>query len=324
MIYRFFVLVLISLSGVNFVEAAGITAFSDTISDSATSVSVNHTIEFTINDSIPASGKIVITPQAGAFAIPSILDFTDIDLLVDDSQKSLASSAGSGSGSVLGVSVITGTSGNIMITLNNIDSISASSSIIIKIGDQKIQNPSVTGSYRINAKTQNSSNVDINTGETRIAIIAPVSVIAGLAVAAPAPVLAEGVFRDESSIVNAMAQTLRTIQERITVLGAEVVVRSCPVIFTHNLFRGNKEEDVRRLQKYLNSQGFLLAKFGPGSPGEETNYFGPLTYAALIKFQETYKEEILRPWGLTRGTGFFGITTRAFILIRCFKDLLPA
>ena len=73
------------------------------------------------------------------------------------------------------------------------------------------------------------------------------------------------------------------------------------------------EPDVLELQKYLNAQGFLLAQNGIGSPGEETNYFGPLTYKALIEFQETHSIDILAPVGLKKGTGYFGSSTRAFV-----------
>jgi hypothetical protein len=83
--------------------------------------------------------------------------------------------------------------------------------------------------------------------------------------------------------------------------------------FTRNLHFQMIGADVKELQKYLNSRGFVVAQIGVGSPGKETNYFGTLTKAALIKFQEAYATEILIPAGLIKGTGYFGPSTRAFV-----------
>lgn len=80
-----------------------------------------------------------------------------------------------------------------------------------------------------------------------------------------------------------------------------------------DLEQGDSGPDVLKLQRFLNQQGFVLTKTGPGSPGNETSYFGPLTKAAVIAFQEAYAENILAPWDITQGTGFVGRTTRAQI-----------
>jgi peptidoglycan hydrolase-like protein with peptidoglycan-binding domain len=45
----------------------------------------------------------------------------------------------------------------------------------------------------------------------------------------------------------------------------------------------------------LNQNGFALAATGPGSPGNETAYFGPLTEKAVIGFQEANAEAMLHP-----------------------------
>ncbi len=84
-------------------------------------------------------------------------------------------------------------------------------------------------------------------------------------------------------------------------------------IFTRNLRFGMRGTDVRELQKFLNTRGFLVATEGPGSPGQETTYFGDGTYRAVLLLQERYPEKILAPLGLARGTGLFLENTRRFI-----------
>ncbi|MBP9821656.1 MAG: PD40 domain-containing protein [Candidatus Pacebacteria bacterium] len=44
-------------------------------------------------------------------------------------------------------------------------------------------------------------------------------------------------------------------------------------------------EDVRTMQKLLNKKGYILALTGPGSPGNETPYYGLKTLAMIKKFQ---------------------------------------
>ncbi len=101
----------------------------------------------------------------------------------------------------------------------------------------------------------------------------------------------------------------------------KVVVQEVPVVvvtsaessgksFTKDLGYGTQDSEVKLLQQSLNQLGFELSNSGAGSVGSETNFFGPLTKSALIKFQEKNREEVLDPIGLTSGTGYFGTYSR--------------
>ena len=88
---------------------------------------------------------------------------------------------------------------------------------------------------------------------------------------------------------------------------------STPVTFTRNLGKGDKGADVRALQKFLNTHGAVIARSGPGSPGKETELFGELTHVALKRFQEQHPDIILKPQGMTRGTGVLDFVTRSVL-----------
>lgn len=73
-------------------------------------------------------------------------------------------------------------------------------------------------------------------------------------------------------------------------------------LFFRDLQLHDTGEDVRALQNFLNAHGFLVATTGAGSPGNETDYFGPATFAALAAFQTAN--------GIEPPAGFFGPQTR--------------
>jgi hypothetical protein len=77
------------------------------------------------------------------------------------------------------------------------------------------------------------------------------------------------------------------------------------IVFTHDLTIGSQGNDVKNLQVFLNTLGFVVAQSGNGSPNHESTYFGSLTQKALIKFQ---KANNIKP-----AAGYFGPITRSLI-----------
>lgn len=105
--------------------------------------------------------------------------------------------------------------------------------------------------------------------------------------------------------IDFLQKEIARLQSEIAkILGGSPV--SCQIL--NNLQLGDTGDDVRCLQEFLKSQG-------PGiyPEGLITGYFGSLTRAAVIRFQEKYASEILAPFGLFSGTGFVGSATRAKI-----------
>ncbi len=75
--------------------------------------------------------------------------------------------------------------------------------------------------------------------------------------------------------------------------------------FSRNLWKGMTDPLVRSLQELLNHLGFTIAQSGPGSPGDESDYFGAATQRALIAFQSAH--------AITPASGYLGPATRALI-----------
>jgi len=119
-------------------------------------------------------------------------------------------------------------------------------------------------------------------------------------------------FQAKIAEISAAVKKLQT-QLLAQLKGGIPNIANCTIAsFTRNLKQGDVGDDVKCLQIILNSSvDTKVATTGAGSPGNETTYFGLLTKAAVIKFQEKYASEVLASWGLTKGSGLVGSTTRA-------------
>jgi hypothetical protein len=88
-----------------------------------------------------------------------------------------------------------------------------------------------------------------------------------------------------------------------------VIAPPLPVVvqpnFTRNLTVGSVGDDVKALQVWLNTHGYLVVSSGPGSLGSETTYFGERTRQALVKFQQAQS--------ITPAVGYFGPKTRGVV-----------
>ncbi len=103
------------------------------------------------------------------------------------------------------------------------------------------------------------------------------------------------------SILTAKILELQTLINFLISQGAGLPSGTCS--FTRDLTLGSSGEDVRCLQKYLNSQGFTVSSSGLGSVGNESTYFGPATQSAVIRWQ--------RAKAILPSSGYFGPKSRS-------------
>lgn len=149
----------LGLPSLRFIEAANVTSFSDTLSDSAPSASSTHTISFTTPTGVANGETMVFTFPAGFTGVGSILDG---DVTVEDDTVDISGDVtAAGAGQDVTLTLTTGT-------------IAAGSVIDVVIGVTNfIANPGPEGSYEITlAGTMTDS------GATRVVILTAVTVTA--------------------------------------------------------------------------------------------------------------------------------------------------
>jgi peptidoglycan hydrolase-like protein with peptidoglycan-binding domain len=84
-------------------------------------------------------------------------------------------------------------------------------------------------------------------------------------------------FRDKF-LAEQQAKRLALQQSSTVTSGSVSINRTLKLKMTGN--------DVKDLQVYLNTHGYIVSTTGAGSLGKETNYFGLKTKQAVIKFQK--------------------------------------
>lgn len=148
--------------------------------------------------------------------------------------------------------------------------------------------------------------------------------LAGLAPSAHAQTVAE-----LTAQINSLLATIASLQAQLSSMtggsGSGSTASVCPYTWAQNLTNGSTGPDVLALQRFLNSNpATQVAASGIGSAGNESDYFGSLTKAAVAAFQNLYKAQVLTPVGLTSGTGYFGPSTRAHMNSLCTSAAPPA
>jgi len=109
--------------------------------------------------------------------------------------------------------------------------------------------------------------------------------------------------RPTDTIAN--TQTVTTQRTETTVTREKIV--KCDAYLNTYLRRGyqNSSDDMRRLEQFLNEyEGENLSVNG---------VFESSDVAAVERFQEKYRSEVLTPWGLSAPTGYVYQTTRDHI-----------
>ncbi len=95
-----------------------------------------------------------------------------------------------------------------------------------------------------------------------------------------------------------------------SLLGVFLVPNKASATIFRVLRQGDSGTDVLELQKILNiDPDTRIAPSGNNSSGFESGYFDEITHLAVVRFQEKYADLILKPFGLTTGTGFVGTKT---------------
>jgi len=93
----------------------------------------------------------------------------------------------------------------------------------------------------------------------------------------------------------------------------KVIKKEIAFQFKSNLSFGSTGSEVKELQKCLSRDSQIYPE------GEISGYFGQKTKEAVIRFQEKYSQDILKPYELEKGTGEVKAKTREKLNEICFE-----
>lgn len=92
--------------------------------------------------------------------------------------------------------------------------------------------------------------------------------------------------------IASLQKQIADLEQRLALLTEHIALEqqvALPEVSTANDFGcGSCGTHVKRLQRFLNRHGFILATTGAGSVGLETSFFGPRTLASLKEFQSAH------------------------------------
>lgn len=127
------------------------------------------------------------------------------------------------------------------------------------------------------------------------------------------PVVSAQSVADLQAQISALLAQITALQAQLNTAGGAAVAPAYN--FTRDLTLGSTGADVKALQQWLNAMGYPVAASGVGSAGNETEYFGAKTAAALAKYQAAK--------GVSPAVGYFGPKTRASVAAAGSAPLVP-
>ncbi len=123
--------------------------------------------------------------------------------------------------------------------------------------------------------------------------------------------VAGGTNQEDQTLIEKLLEQIDSLKKQIALLQAQKGGNEENVCseLNRNLYMGiNNNSDVQCLQTFLKLQGPDIYP-----EGLVTGNFGSLTRKAVMKFQQKYAPEVLKPAGLSYATGYVGVLTRAKI-----------